>query len=466
MAASVVKFKKGELLNSNCKQLVLNVFNYVNNNNNDKSISQIVREVSAMTGVCERTIFRYRDEGKNGPLETPVRKKRTGVANSREKKYDEGTRSRIRQVVHGFFMDNIPPTLDVVLEKVNKTEHLPTFSKSTLRRLLHDMGFVYGKQGRNSILIEKEEIVAWRRQYLREIRKLRNQGANIIYMDESWVNTGTTNGQVWQDTTIKNPRQAFVNGLTTGLKTPTGKGPRFVLVHAGNKDGFVEGADMTFLAKKGAEDYHEEMDGDLFEKWFENNLLPNLPKNKKNVIVMDNASYHSRKLSFPKKYWVKRQIQDWLYEKDIYFEEDYLKNELLATANAYKNIYDKYKIECIAEKYRNHSDKQYRVDVHILRLAPYHCELNPIELVWSEVKRYVSSKNSSFKTNDVKKLISEGYEKVRSTGHWESYVNHVINIENNFWKIDNMQDDIEPIIISLEDDSGDEGDYENEEFTI
>lgn len=218
-----------------------------------------------------------------------------------------------------------------------------------------------------------------------------------------------------------------------------------------------------FLPKKGAEDYHEEMDEDLFEKWFEEMLIPNLPKNKKNVIILDNASYHSRKLNFPKQYWVKRQIKEWLYEKDIYFEEDYLKNELLETANVFKNIYDKYKIDCIGEKYRNHSDEQCRVDVHILRLPPYHCELNPIEMVWSEVKRYVSSKNSSFKQNDVKTLIYEGYDKVQNNGHWKNYVNHVIKLENNFWTVDNIQDDIEPIRISLNDDSEDELDYENED---
>ena len=38
-------------------------------------------------------------------------------------------------------------------------------------------------------------------------------------------------------------------------------------------------------------DYHGQMDGGNFEKWYKEKLLPNLPPNS--IIVMDNASYHS-----------------------------------------------------------------------------------------------------------------------------------------------------------------------------
>ena len=36
------------------------------------------------------------------------------------------------------------------------------------------------------------------------------------------------------------------------------------------------------------------MNGAVFETWFRNNLLPNLPKGRKLAIVFDNAKYHSR----------------------------------------------------------------------------------------------------------------------------------------------------------------------------
>ena len=39
--------------------------------------------------------------------------------------------------------------------------------------------------------------------------------------------------------------------------------------------------------------YHDDMNAEVFEKWFANTLIPNLSKDRKVVIVMDNAKYHS-----------------------------------------------------------------------------------------------------------------------------------------------------------------------------
>ena len=39
--------------------------------------------------------------------------------------------------------------------------------------------------------------------------------------------------------------------------------------------------------------YNDDMNAEVFEKWFANTLIPNLPKDRKVVIVMDNAKYHS-----------------------------------------------------------------------------------------------------------------------------------------------------------------------------
>ena len=43
---------------------------------------------------------------------------------------------------------------------------------------------------------------------------------------------------------------------------------------------------------KASADYHQDMNSDVSESWLEKQLLPTLPQ--KCVLIIDNASYHSR----------------------------------------------------------------------------------------------------------------------------------------------------------------------------
>ena len=69
------------------------------------------------------------------------------------------------------------------------------------------------------------------------------------------------------------------------------------------------------------------MTDDHFEEWFATKLLPNVQPNS--LIVMDNASYHSRRSDpVPVKSWTKQKMQDWLQAKGIEFPTNALKAEL------------------------------------------------------------------------------------------------------------------------------------------
>jgi len=50
----------------------------------------------------------------------------------------------------------------------------------------------------------------------------------------------------------------------------------------------------------------------------------------------------------------------------------------------------------------------------VLKLPPYHYELNPIELAWSSVKNHVRMNNTTYKLPDEKKLLVEGIDRVDS----------------------------------------------------
>jgi len=73
----------------------------------------------------------------------------------------------------------------------------------------------------------------WGRRYLENIRKYREEGQHLYYIDEKWVNEGDCTSKMWVDKTIKSPRDAFLQGLTTGVQDLSGKGKRLIVLHIG-----------------------------------------------------------------------------------------------------------------------------------------------------------------------------------------------------------------------------------------
>ena len=116
------------------------------------------------------------------------------------------------------------------------------------------------------------------------------------------------------------------------------------------------------------------MNGATFFKWMES-IIQRLEENC--VIIMDNAPYHSVKCEkIPNKSTLKADIIKWLEDKGEVIDRPMVIAELLDMVNRIKPKYDKYAID---ELVKTHNRT-------ILRLPPYHCKLNPIELAWSSVK--------------------------------------------------------------------------------
>jgi len=147
---------------------------------------------------------------------------------------------------------------------VNEDESLPNFKRSSFHKLLRSMNFVYKKKQRNCALLERNDIVSWRRRYLDKIKHYRQQCRPIYYLDETWVNAGETTKKSWVDQTVSSSRDAFIKGLTTGQKEPSGKGKRLIVFHIGSSDGFVPGGLLCFESKTNSADYHNEMNGNTF----------------------------------------------------------------------------------------------------------------------------------------------------------------------------------------------------------
>ena len=172
------------------------------------------------------------------------------------------------------------------------------------------------------------------------------------------------------------------------------------------------------------------MNIDHFLEWFSTQLIPNLSASS--VIVLDNAKYHNAVVEKqPTTSTRKADIQAWLQKHNISFDDSMLKIELLQLVR-FNSVPTVYKTDIVAEA-AGHC---------VLRLPIAHCELNPIELVWAQVKGYAARNNKNFTMAEALNLSRDGIDMVTAE-KWEACVKHVINkVEPDFWEKDRICENI------------------------
>lgn len=303
-------------------------------------------------------------------------------------------------------------------------------SEASVLRLLKVLGFKFKKcnDGRK-FLMERRDIAALRAKFLRTMHIHRTEDNRpIIYLDETWISQNHTNKYIWQD--------SRGNG---GLKVPTGRGGRLIIAHAGSAStGFIAGAKLVFRGSKhsAASDYHTEMNAEVFKTWFVG-MLRSLEEGS--VIVMDNASYHSVQIDKPPcSNWRKADIMEWLRKKRISFSTAETRDELLSKEEI-RTAKKTYELDQLANE-MGHT---------VVRLPPYHCQYNPIELIWAQVKRYVANKNTTFRLADIEQLAHEALDRITQED-WEKCVRHAEALqEADYSKQCTRDTTVEPFIIHL-----------------
>ncbi|XP_029347324.1 uncharacterized protein LOC100168529 [Acyrthosiphon pisum] len=416
----VKKNPRGKFVGCQQKQMIINL--YISKMSEQATLPDqrrlkyidLIKLMSQETGIGQRTISMTLSEyKKKGTISSPNRKK---VRPKLTEKVDEFNKNAIRRKIHGFWHRKEFPTFEKIMASINDDPNLSNFSRSSLQLLLKDLNFVYTKIKRNFALIERGDIVCWRQKYLESIRYYRSHDRQIYYLDESWINVEESAKSV--DTTIQ-----------SGQKNLSGKGKQLIVVHIGSSDGFVPGGLWYFESKNNSSDYHDEINDVTFYEWF-SGIISLLEDNA--VIVMDTASYHSvQKDTFPLVSWEKSKIIKWLEDKGKLIHRPMVKHQLLEEAEQFRPICEKYVIDELAKENNK----------IVLRLPPYHSELNPMELAWSFVKRYVKTNNTTFKLPDVQKLLHEGVELV-TPQLWKNFINQVIKEEDQFFEIDFITDEL------------------------
>ena len=271
------------------------------------------------------------------------------------------------------------------------------YGRSRLHKLLKKMGFCFKFRGKERLIYERSDIIAWRERYLRAIKKFRenNPDKDIVYTDETWLNQGHRTKKEWVDVeSLKNlsRRQPGYNDLTIGCTKPsTGKGGRLIISDAMTDKGPVDGSLWIFKADQGKkpnkkvkkpskdcnrekekecakqeneeekmdesnssegilwqEDYRDSMNGDSYEQYFANSLSTNVPQGS--LIVIDSAPYHSRNdETYPVSKWKKQQYIDLLKSKDIAVPKKILRAELWTMCKQERDRYPAKIVESIAK---------------------------------------------------------------------------------------------------------------------
>jgi hypothetical protein len=134
----------------------------------------------------------------------------------------------------------------------------------------------------------KPQIFSWRHKHLVQTKRLREEGKEMFYVDETWVDSNMTSSKCWQ-----------------GEREKCSAGNRLILLHAGSENGFLHNAMLLYKTGGATWDHHGQVNGTNFEKLVNEKLTPNLPC--ASVIVLENAPYHSVQLDrVPSKYAVKK----------------------------------------------------------------------------------------------------------------------------------------------------------------
>ena len=160
---------------------------------------------------------------------------------------------------------------------------------------LNTLGYKYSKIDKVVATGDRERdgaLRAYLQAYSLALEKEEQGEAIIVYMDESYCHENHSAALAWQRK----------DGATP--KFPASKGKRLIIVHLLWKSEKKASAELIYPAgtkgtpEKGCPtrgDYHLNMDGEMFESWVKQRLIPAFEKkypSKKMVLVLDNASYH------------------------------------------------------------------------------------------------------------------------------------------------------------------------------
>ncbi|CAO4381420.1 unnamed protein product [Caenorhabditis nigoni] len=278
------------------------------------------------------------------------------------------------------------------------------YGLSTLGCALAGMGLCYRQKSHNPIIEERRDLIFLREKYLKEMKYLRTQNGYFVFFDETWIFAGMVLGKGWQiqwGTMYERARLANIEEPLPGPKKGKNKGKRGIVMAVISEDGILEGSEKVIISggkvDDQKEDYHQEMTASLCEDYLINKVFPSLLKaaaaaGRPPVLVLDNASYHCRTIeNAPTSASKVAEIREFLDAEGVHYDRHELKAALYKKVQEHmksvggRTVFKKYFVDEVAKQY----------GIQVIRLPPYHCFLNPIEMFWSQLKQEVRTVGST-----------------------------------------------------------------------
>ena len=453
-----------------CQALVRNVYACVQEEKEKKKLCFGLQRAGDraiyLLGISSRSLYRLLKEGdeRRPPGEIEVRER--GML------MDEAEASFIRVAIAQLVLRKVHVTLDLLLDELH-TMCDWRWGRSTLYRALTTRcGFKFNKRRCRYYERLREDPANVRRRayFLKHFLHYHHEGREFVFTDESWLNKNMVPTHCWSN------GDCFFEP-----EVPPGKGARWIMLGAGTKNGWIQDSFKMWKGNVQSEDYHSEMNGEIFEDWLKK-LFPLVPPDA--CIIVDRAPYHTMLTpeSSPANTSMKREeLAQWLVDHDaeengdlltlddllhsdrqelnmsgvVYSREGWSKAEMLRLAEEMRPA-----PQYLAQRWVDEYNEEHDTDIKILFLPVAHPILNAIEMCWGEMKVYIR-KHNNFEMATLQKLARERVKSAEQKRTWASSFGRTMKYAKEQWKVDMIV--IEGDEEAEEEDVVEEGDEEEEE---